>query len=270
MSSCPPFGAHVSMPCPWGDPMSFSPVGPPPGAQYPAPYPAPAGPPATTAVLRSPLGLATAVVVLLSLVMAADAVDIVAEASRYALMDTAVGDALATVDQSALNRSDVWIGVAAALQLLTLAGAGVLFVIWFHRVRTNGEVFAPNGFEKGRGWAIGGWFIPIAFFWIPSKIARETWVASSQTTQDGRLRPADSGPVAYWWAAWVGGQLLDLLAAFVTNENSVYADDLRDAAGFAIAVDAVDILAAVLAIVFVRKLTAMQHRKATEGPFALS
>ncbi|MET9879939.1 DUF4328 domain-containing protein [Actinacidiphila glaucinigra] len=254
--------------------MSFSPVGPPPGAQYPAqypaPYPAPTGPPATTAVLRSPLGLATAVVVLMSLVIAADVVDIVAEASRYALMDTAVGDVLATVDQSALNRSDLWVGVTAGLQLLTLVGSAVLFLIWFHRVRTNGEVFAPNGFEKGRGWAIGGWFIPIGNLWIPSRIARETWVASSQTTQDGRLRPADSGPVAYWWAAWVASWILDTLATGVTNENSVYADDLRDAAGFTIAVDAVDILAAVLAILFVRKLTAMQHRKATEGPFALS
>ncbi|WP_326578600.1 DUF4328 domain-containing protein [Actinacidiphila glaucinigra] len=250
--------------------MSFSPAGPPPGAQYPAPYPVPVGPPATTAVLRSPLGLATAVVVLLSLVIAADVLDIVAEAGRYALMDTAVGDVLATVDQSALNRSDLWIGVAAALQFLTLVGAAVLFVIWFHRVRTNGEVFAPNGFEKGRGWAIGGWFIPIGNLWIPSRIARETWVASSQTTQDGRLRPADSGPVAYWWAAWVASELLSWLSVLVTNGGSQYADDLRDAAGFAIAADAVDILAAVLAILFVRKLTAMQHRKATEGPFALS
>ncbi|MFF7214707.1 DUF4328 domain-containing protein [Streptomyces sp. NPDC008238] len=246
--------------------MSFSPVGPPPGA----PYPVPAGPPATIAVLRSPLGLATAVVVLLSLVIAADVVDIAAEAGRYALMGTAVADELATVDQSALSRSDIWVGVAAALQFLTFAATGVLFVIWFHRVRSNGEVFAPNGFEKARGWAIGGWFIPVAFFWIPFGIARDTWVASSQTTQDGRLRPADSGPVSYWWAAWVAGQLLDLLAALVTNENSGYSDDLRDAAGMTIAVDGVDILAAILAILFVRKLTAMQHRKATEGPFALS
>ncbi|WP_431961677.1 DUF4328 domain-containing protein [Actinacidiphila sp. bgisy160] len=246
--------------------MSLNPVGPPPGA----PYPTPAGLPANTSVLRSPLGLATAVVVLLSLVIVVDVLAIAAEAGRYALMGTAVADELATVDQSALSRSDLWTGNAAALQLLALVATGVVFIVWFHRVRSNGEVFAPKGFEKSRGWAIGGWFIPIAFFWIPSRIARETWVASSQTTQDGRLRPADSGPVAYWWGAWVAVQLLHLLSALVTNENSVYADDLRDAAGFAIAADAVDILAAVLAILFVRKLTAMQHRKATEGPFALS
>ncbi|MFE0626158.1 DUF4328 domain-containing protein [Streptomyces sp. NPDC058864] len=250
--------------------MSFSPVGPPPGAPYPTPYPMPAGPPATTAVLRSPLGLATAVTVLLSLVIAADVVDIAAEASRYALMGTAVADELSTVDQSALSRSDLWTGAALALQALTQLSTTIVFIVWFYRVRSNGEVFAPNGFEKGRGWAIGGWFIPIAFFWIPSQVARETWVASSQTTQDGRLRPADSGPVSYWWAAWVADQLLDMLSVLVTNENSVYADDLRDAAGMMIAVDALDILAAVFAILFVRKLTAMQHRKATEGPFALS
>lgn len=246
--------------------MSLSPVGPPSGA----PYPTPAGLPATTAVLRSPLGLATALTVLLSLVIVADVVDIAVQAGRYALMGTAVADELATVDQSALNRSDVFVVVALALQLPTLVATGVVFLVWFHRVRCNGEVFAPNGFEKSRGWAIGGWFIPIAWYWIPSRIARETWVASSQTTQDGRLRPADSGPVAYWWAAWVAGQVLDMLSTFVTNENSVYADDLRDAAGMTIAVDGLDILSAVLAILFVRKLTAMQHRKATEGPFALS
>ncbi|WUD76920.1 DUF4328 domain-containing protein [Streptomyces sp. NBC_00510] len=246
--------------------MSLNPVGPPPGA----PYPVPAGPPATTAVLRSPLGLATAVTVLLSLVIAVDVLAIAAEAGRYALMGTAVADELATVDPSALNRSDLWTGSAAVLQLLALVATAVVFIVWFHRVRSNGEVFAPNGFEKGRGWAIGGWFIPIGNLWIPSKVARETWVASSQTTQDGRLRPADSGPVSYWWAAWIASSVLGRLSGGLFDESSRYADDLRDAAGFAIAVDGVDILAAVLAILFVRKLTAMQHRKATEGPFALS
>lgn len=163
-------------------------------------------------MLRSPLGLATAVTVLLSLVIAVDVLAIAAEAGRYALMGTAVADELATVDPSALNRSDLWTGSAAVLQLLALVATAVVFIVWFHRVRSNGEVFAPNGFEKGRGWAIGGWFIPIGNLWIPSKVARETWVASSQTTQDGRLRPADSGPVSYWWAAWIASSVLGRLS----------------------------------------------------------
>lgn len=246
--------------------MSFTPVGPPPGP----PYPVPTGPPATTAVLRSPLGLATAVVVLLSLVIAADVFAIAAEAGRYALVGATAVDGLATVDPSALDTSDVLVGLAAALQLLALVATAVLFIVWFHRVRSNGEVFAPNGFDKGRGWAIGGWFIPIAFYWIPFQIARETWVASCQTTPEGRLRPSGSGPVSYWWAAWIASNLLEMASGAVTDDMSRYAGDVREAAGMTIAVDALDIAAAVLAIVFVRKLTAMQHRKATEGPFTLS
>lgn len=246
--------------------MSLNPAGPPPST----PYPAPAGPPATTAVLRSPLGLATAVTVLLSLVIAADVLAIVAEAGRYALGGTAVAGELAAVDQSALTRSDLWTGITAVLQGLALVATGVVFIVWFHRVRSNGEVFTPNGFDKSRGWAIGGWFIPLGNLWIPSKVARETWVASSQTTQDGRMRPADSAPVTYWWAAWVVSVVLGRLSGSLFDESSRYPDDLRAAAGFAMAVDGVDILAAVLAIVFVRKLTAMQQRKATEGPLALA
>jgi hypothetical protein len=228
----------------------------------------PAGPPATTAVLRSPLGLATAVTVLLSLVIAIDVFAIAADVNLYSLMGTAVSNGLAAVDHSAAQRSDVLMGAAAALQLLALMATCVVFVVWFHRVRTNGEVFSPNGFDKGRGWAIGGWFIPIGNLWIPFRIARDTWVASSQATQDGGLRPAHSGLVSYWWRAWVPALLAGRLASG-SYDRAQYPDDIRDAAGMLIASDALDIAAAVLALLFVRKLTAMQHRKATEGPVAL-
>ncbi|MFF3562604.1 DUF4328 domain-containing protein [Streptomyces sp. NPDC002574] len=247
--------------------MSISPVGPPGGA---APYSQPGltpTPPVLPRVLRSPGGLANAVTVLLALMMAFDLFSIASDVNLHSLAGTLTADGLVSISGDDADRAEVLVGVAALLQGLGFLATAVVFIIWFHRVRSNGEVFSPNGFNRGRGWAIGGWFIPFANIRIPYRIARDTWAASTQLAPDGSWRPLRTGIVTVWWIAL----LADRVATEVTSQMFTGAetpDALGDAAIGLSFSDALDILAAVLAIRFVRRLTAMQHIKAVQGPVA--
>lgn len=147
-------------------------------------------------VLRSPNGLATAVTVLLSVVIAADLLAVFADLNMYSLMGRIVSDGAGAVSQAERDRGDSLNGVSTLLQILTLLATAVVFIVWFHRARVNAEVFAPNAFSKGRGWAIGAWFVPIGNLFLPARIAREIWNASAQAAPDGSWRQVSQMPLS--------------------------------------------------------------------------
>lgn len=251
--------------------MSFSaPGSPPPQPSY-ADHPQPAGPaypvaPPPAAALRSPQGLATALTVLLSVAAAVNLLSAGAEALTLSVMRDLVAHPGRT-SRSAVDLSDLLTGLAAGLQVLSLLGTAVVFVIWFHRVRCNGEVFRGDGFTQTSGWAIGGWFVPIGNLFIPFRIARQTWAASTQYGPDGSFRKVSSAPLTAWWILWtvssVLGRVYDRLSRSAETPGA-----LGDVALFGMVIDLVTVAAAVFAIVFVRRLTAMQRTRAVEGPYA--
>ncbi|MGW6706186.1 DUF4328 domain-containing protein [Streptomyces sp. NPDC054956] len=153
------------------------------------------------------------------------------------------------------------------LRGLLYVATAVVFVLWFRRVRCNGEVFRPDGFSQSAGWAVGGWFVPVANVFFPYRTARETWDASTQYAPDGSYRQVSGAPVVAWWVVFVAGQVMGWFATrkYWAAET---AEAVRDADLFAAVTDLTTVVAAVLAIVFVRKLTAMQHVKAVQGPNA--
>lgn len=245
----------------------------------PGPSPAPVRPPQAGPVLQSPQALATAATVLL----AAGAVTnlFTAGISLYS-WNLAKGftgppgppddpSTPAAVGNLAISES---LGFAGSLDTgadfirsLLYLGTAVVFLVWFHRVRCNGQVFRPDGFSQSAGWAIGGWFVPFANLFFPYRTARETWDASTQFAPDGSFRQVSGAPVIAWWVALVAGRVLDWVAwrkwwAAGTTE-AVRAADVYNAVA-----DLTTALAAVLAVVFVRRLTAMQHTKAVQGPNA--
>lgn len=116
----------------------------------------------------------------------------------------------------------------------------------------------------GKGWAIGSWFIPVGNLWLPYRVARQTWQASTAP-------PADAGqqvshrPVKAWWITWVVALVIGRGGAKM-YDKAVTPDALKQAASIVVIGDVLDIAAAVLAILFVRKLTGMQHVKATTPP----
>ncbi|MGA5116295.1 DUF4328 domain-containing protein [Streptomyces pseudogriseolus] len=216
-------------------------------------------------VLRSPLGLAHAVTALLAVVIVADVLSLGAAAYMRSVMGDVVSTGPSGIDMDAVDRADTAIAGSGGLYLLGLIGTATLFIIWFHRVRHNAEVFAPDVQRRTPGWAIGGWFIPFANLWIPRGIAQDVLRAGQPDPWAGELR--HQRLLNSWWGLWIASNIFDRLAA----QRYDAAEDpqaVHDAAGWLMTGSVLDIVAAVLALLFVRRLTADQNAKAMAGnPF---
>ncbi|MYQ42662.1 protein of unknown function (DUF4328) [Streptomyces sp. LamerLS-316] len=210
-------------------------------------------------LLRSPVGLARAAVALLGAVIVSDVLALVAGLNlrgEYAgLGDTAVYDA------GSADRAEVLYGAAGTLQGFALLATAIVFVIWFRRVRLNAEVFDAALQPMRPGWAIGAWFVPVANLWLPRRIAAGIWTASAQTHPDGSRRTVSNAPLNLWWTLWIVSTLFTWVAS-KNYEQAELSPGLADSVALIMAADALDIAAAALAIVFVRKLTRMQGERA--------
>ncbi|MFJ2056317.1 DUF4328 domain-containing protein [Streptomyces sp. NPDC087908] len=153
------------------------------------------------------------------------------------------------------------LNVAYSLAFTLYVATGIVFIVWFHRLRQNAQVWAPDLQSRKPGWAIGGWLIPIGNLWIPRGIAADIWRAS-------RWHPyaADGAReltlLNTWWVCWVADMVLERISAQLLKTAET-PDAYVTASTWALAGYGLDVVAAVLAILFVRRLTSMQHTKAT-------
>ena len=213
---------------------------------------------------RSPAGLAKAVVILLAAVVGADLLALAAGQNMRTFLGGVAerGSGQAVIDEA--DRADLFYGGAGLLQVLTMLAAAVVFIVWFHRVRMNAELFDASAQPMGPGWSIGAWFVPFGNLVLPRRIAGGIWTASAPVNPDGSRRAVPATVMNVWWAAWICSLVLSRYtsSAYWKAEET---QEIVDAAGLVMLTDAFDIVAAVLAILFVRKLTRMQTERAAFG-----
>lgn len=215
---------------------------------------------APAAWLRSPIGLGRAAAAALGAVIATDLVAVWADFGMYKLWDDYVNDNYDAVNDGRADQVERLFSGTGVAQTVAMIASVVLFLCWFHRARVNAEVFSPFGHSKKRGWAIGGWFVPIIHFWYPRRITLDIWEASSPWNA-----PRPHGLVNAWWTVWV----ISLIAgrgAFTQYKNAKTPVEIREAVFSLLVTDIIDIVAAALAIAVVLRLTRMQHEKALQGP----
>lgn len=131
----------------------------------------------------------------------------------------------------------------------------VVFLCWFRRCRLNAEVFAPGTQRHSPGFAVGAWFIPLVWWWMPRRIALDVWRASGPA--------GGTWLIEAWWVAWLAKSIGPTVAVYVLGSGfGPYSPFDRITSG----------VAGVLAILTVHQLTARQHARATESlaaaPFA--
>jgi uncharacterized protein DUF4328 len=161
-----------------------------------------------------------------------------------------------------LNRAqdaDDLVHAAAITNIVLFLTTAVLFIIWFFRVAKNTEALGRERPRLGPGWAIGGWFIPLANFVIPVLVAQDLWRGSNPETPRGdptwRIG-ARSALVGWWWAMFLISYLNG--TADLDDPNTTI-DDLKTSDTLSLLGSVFRIAAAVLAILVVRKLTDRQE-----------
>ncbi|MEU6116917.1 DUF4328 domain-containing protein [Streptomyces sp. NPDC047117] len=138
-----------------------------------------------------------------------------------------------------------------SVQLLPVVALAFLF--WFFRTRINGEVFTPDGHRRGRLWTVGAWVTPIVNLWFPRQIAGDIWKASSPPGSRVSYVVVNA-----WWGMWVATNLFGVVGSSQMRGAEGFGE-LRAAVRTLFLSDLLDAAAAVLAIVFVWRHTALQH-----------
>jgi hypothetical protein len=161
------------------------------------------------------------------------------------------------------------IGPLNAIQLLTglaTLATGVLTIIWMYRIARN-----VRAYGRQTTWsplfAIFGWFLPpMVLYIIPFLMLRELWKASESTVVDesDSWRKSRDNPLLWAWFALFGLLPVIVLAVQVGslttnglpsgNLDSV-AESLDDFGTIGLITGVLNVIAAVVWVLFVRQLT---------------
>ncbi|MGW5774685.1 DUF4328 domain-containing protein [Streptomyces sp. NPDC003863] len=203
--------------------------------------------------LKNPNGLAKAVAVLLAGNLVFDVLLGLFDARN--LVDGTLGYA----EPATFAGVDLY--VLYSMSFTLYAATAVVFIIWFHRLRKNAEVWAGDLQSRTPGWAIGGWFIPIGNFWIPRAIAVDIWRASRWAPSAADAK-GEMALINGWWTFLIAGNLVNYVSGKMYGAAEA-PEDYVTATQWSLAGYGLDAVAAVLAILVVRRLTSMQTAKAT-------
>lgn len=151
-----------------------------------------------------------------------------------------------TEDGSARSSADL----ASTAVLVLFVAVAVFAIAWLLRARRNVDAYGGTHQHYGAGWAVGGWFVPVANLWIPVRVVRDV-VRGSVLDSPGDER-RDTAVVAAWWAALVASTVLDLVSV---RRPETHGGLALNAAG-----RATEALAAVLFALVVRRVAAGQAR----------
>jgi hypothetical protein len=146
-------------------------------------------------------------------------------------------------------------------QALALLGTAILFLFWFHRVYSNVAAITGQTTRHAPKWTIWGFFVPFLNVIRPQQIMRESWDAMLQhwlrnTTESVARIPRDL--VNVWWGLFILTRLAEYFAARIEWRAEV-ASDMLVAVRAAQVANAIDALAAVVAILLVRNVTSLQR-----------
>jgi hypothetical protein len=172
-----------------------------------------------------------------------------------------------SVTESDLYQADAFTALAGFSYIAGVLVAGVLFIIWLWRGRTNSELMSPYRHRIRRGWVIGSWFCPIVNLWFPYRILQDVWKASLfAPAVDGTQRKVpDNAIIGCWWGCFLGSSFLDQInARFVLREITV--ENLRVSAALDTLAGLLTAAAAALIIIVMARITRAQEARVVRPP----
>ncbi len=115
------------------------------------------------------------------------------------LIETGRADADFAVHLELIERLDA----VNQLQLLSLVAAAIAFIVWLWQAYGNMRPLGIANPRYARGWAIAGWFVPVANLVIPKLLANDVWRAGDPDLAPGERnwQARRVAPLVHWWWA---------------------------------------------------------------------
>ncbi len=179
----------------------------------------------------------------------------------------------AEAGDEALTLSDLVMGLMALLTLAVYVTTVVLFCMWVHRAYKNLPALGnpPKYLNYSPRWAVGSFFIPLANLILPYIIIKEIWDRSDprvRTETDLIFTPTGGSPLLLgWWIVWVVSNVLSNISYRLSSENAP-PDTQAMLTNLSVFSDCFNIVAAVLAVLVVRAVTARQEERSRHVIYA--
>jgi hypothetical protein len=242
------------------------PAAPPPGyyaegttPQPPGAAPAPAyGPPAQWRSLR---GITTALTWLFVAHIVLTALLIIGVSNHLRVLTDKEAGGL-VFDTKSVNDANAFPAAMIILSGFVALAIFVLLVIWLYRAAKNNEALGRQNPRLGPGWAIAGWFIPLANLVIPFIIMDDVWRGADPSIARGDPNWRRSSTLGAIWAWLVTAVIFTIPSVIASSSGDIRADEpekvrrddiLRIIGAFGA------ILAAVFAIIVTRRISARQE-----------
>jgi hypothetical protein len=257
-----------SAPPPPGPPASGPPAsGPPPLPIRDNPWAVPprgvrADYPVPEAMSRPLTGLAVATQVMLGLQLLATLWSLIPVLHQHSLIGRLRSDPTSVTVAEAERVDNTVTALAATVFVLYLV-TGIVWIIWFHRARTNVQAWSPAVQRLGPGWAIGGWLCPVVNLWFPYMITRDILDGTQGRESDLRVARPSRPLLMTWWLAYVAVFVVSLVERGDPNPHTL--DDLTTVANIELVSVVVRLVAGVFAVLVVRQVTAAQKRRRSEA-----
>ena len=212
---------------------------------------------------RSPQSLSRTLLIFLGIGLGLDIAAVGSGLAERSLLERAQGGELITFSEADSNDTrQMVVGIAqAAMFVATIP----VFIIWFRRLYRNLPALGARNLRFKPGWAVGAWFVPILNLFRPVQITYDIWKASEPDMSEAPDTPwrtqRNPALIGFWWAAWVISNWTAQIA-FRLDGNS---DDLDSIVGASLAwviADSASVIATILAIALVWRMTARHQRRA--------
>lgn len=237
-----------------------------------APVAAPTFAPVPLGIYESPRTRANWTLALFGVFVLVILVSLVSTMAEINLLQRVV-DGEAVAEQELMAHDDRQAGIGFIFMVVYIALI-IAFCMWIHRTSRNLQGLNVTAQRFSPGWAVGWWFVPIMNLFRPYQVVKEIWLASypSATPQDPQhLRNAPlTAMLGWWWATWIASGILDgFLVASLLSDDLTPEQFITWNYGSLVA-DALTIVAALLAFVLVKTITANQeakHLRLTAGDY---
>jgi membrane protease YdiL (CAAX protease family) len=150
--------------------------------------------------------LPQAITVLFALVCLAALARAVALGNRLSVLDDT--DSRAFVGHA--RDADSFVRTTTLVLALVALVLAPCFIVWLWRAAKNQQALGRRPERLGAGWAIGGWFLPLANLVLPVLVTQDLWRGSNTAIapDDPRWRIADrSWLVGWWWGLFLAALL---------------------------------------------------------------
>jgi Domain of unknown function (DUF4328) len=255
----PPSPPEPEMPAP-------PPSAPPPGyydqgAAPSAGWAAPPGDHPTQTQWHSLRGLTSALTVLFAIHIGLAVLLVIGVINHLSVLSDKEAGGI-VLDTDAVNDAQAFPVAMLILAFFVGVATFVLLIVWLFRAAKNNEALGRQNPRLGPGWAIAGFIIPFANLVIPFIMFDDVWRGSDPAVPRGDPNWRRSSTLPAIWAWLVASVIFTIPNLVASSSGDVRADEpekVRRDDILRIIATVGAILAAILAIVVIRRIAARQE-----------